>query len=255
MRLNGKITIVTGASSGIGKSTAELFAREGATVIAAARRMDRLNALAEAGNGKIHVFACDVCKPEDIKALYKFAMDKFGRIDVVVNNAGAMDGLNDIANTDLELWNRMIATNLTSVYLSCKEALEIFTKQETGGNIINMASVASVRGFGGGFAYTAAKHGVLGITRNIAATYKASREKQWNIRCNCILPCNIDTEVVQACYSILNMEMAKKIGSVGGTSPAGTPEDIANACLFLASDESSYINGIALPVDAGSTAV
>lgn len=255
MRLNGKIAIVTGASSGIGKSIAELFAKEGASVIAAARRVDRLEEMQAAGNGKIIACACDVCRSEDIQAMYKLALDKFGRVDIVVNCAGVMDGLNDIANTDMELWDKIIRTNLTSTFISCKRALEILSEQESGGCIINMASVASMRGFGGGFAYTAAKHGVLGMTRNIAATYHDSLEKQWHIRCNCVMPCNIDTEVVQACYDILNMDMAMKIGSVGGSAPAGNPEDVAYACLYLASDEAHYINGIALPVDTGSLAI
>lgn len=255
MRLEGKIAIVTGASSGIGRSVAELFAREGATVVAAARRMERLKELESGNEGKIFAFQCDVCKPEDIGAMYAFTMEKFGRLDIVVNNAGAMDGLNDIKNTDIALWDRMIKLNLTSAYLSCKRALEIFENQEAGGCIVNMASVASVRGFGGGFAYTAAKHGVLGITRNIAATYQDTLDKQWHIRCNCVLPCNIDTEVSQACWDIFNMDMAMKIGGVGGRSPAGKAEDIAYACLYLASDEARYVNGIALPVDSAATAV
>lgn len=255
MRLNGKIAIITGASSGIGKATAELFANEGATVIAAARRVEKLQALEAAYEGKIFACPCDVTKPEEILAMYQFALDKFGKLDIVVNNAGCMDGLNDIANIDMDLWDKIIATDLTSVYVSCKRALEIFTNQESGGNIINMASVASVRGFGGGFAYTAAKHGVLGITRSIAATYQDTTDKITNIRCNCVLPCNIASEIVQSCYSILNMDMAKKISSVGGRSPEGKPEYIANAVLFLASEESHYVNGIALPVDSAATAL
>lgn len=255
MKLNGKIAIVTGASSGIGKATAELFAREGATVIAAARRVERLQGLEEAYKGSIYAFRCDVTNNDDIYAMYQFALDKFGKLDIVVNNAGVLDGLNDIANIDMDLWNKVIATDLTSVYVSCKRALEIFVGQETGGNIVNMASVASVRGFGGGFAYTAAKHGVVGITKNIAATYQDTVEHQTHIRCNCVLPCNIASEVVQSCYSILNMDMAMKIGGVGGRSPEGCPEDIANAVLFLASDDSSYINGISLPVDSAATAI
>lgn len=255
MRLNGKIAIVTGASSGIGKAISELFVKEGATVVAAARRKERLEELAKAHEGKIFPIVCDVTKESDILAMYDETLKQFGRIDIVVNNAGAMDGLNGIETTDLALFEKMITTNLTSVFISCKRALEIFTAQETGGAIVNMASVASARGWGGGCAYTAAKHGVLGITKHLAATYRNTRDKMTHIRVNAIMPCNIDTEVSSACMDIFNMDMAMKIGSIGGASPAGTADDVAYAALYLASDEARYINGIAIPVDSGALAV
>lgn len=255
MRLENKIAIVTGASSGIGKAIAELFVKEGATVVAAARRMDRLEALAAEYEGKIVPVKCDVTVEADILGMYDFALEKFGRIDIVINNAGAMDGLNGIATTDLALFQRMLDVNLTSTFISCKRAIEIFLSQETGGNIVNMASVASVRGFGGGLAYSAAKHGVLGITKNLAATYRTTHKNDYHIRVNAIMPCNIKSEVVMSCYNILNMEMAQIIGSVGGQSPEGEPEDIAYAALYLASDEAKYVNGIAVAVDMGALAV
>lgn len=254
-RLENKIAVITGASSGIGYKTAQLFADEGATVVAVARREERLAELAAGYEGKIFTKRCDVTVEADILAVYDYALEKFGRVDVVVNNAGALDGLNGIETTDLALFQRMLDVNLTSTFISCKRAIEIFLTQETGGVIVNMASVASARGFGGGFAYTAAKHGVLGITRNIAATYRNTTKKTYNIRCNCIEPCNIKSEVTMACYNILNMDMAALIGPVGGASPEGEPEDIANAALFLASDEAKYISGIALPVDMAALAV
>lgn len=255
MRLEGKTAIVTGASSGIGRAIALLFAKEGAKVVAAARRMDRLEELAAEGGGAIAVTKCDVTVESDILALYDFAREKFGRIDIVVNNAGALDGLNDLLNTDKALWDRMILTNLTSVYMSCKRALEVFFEQGGGGAIVNMASVASVRGMGGGLAYTAAKHGVMGLTKCIAAEYRNNNTVQNWIRCNAILPCNIHSEVSMACYDILNMDMAMRFGPIGGATPEGQPDDVAYAALYLASDESRYINGVGLLVDDGAMAV
>ena len=255
MRLNNKIAIITGASSGIGRQTAKLFADEGATVIAAARRMEKLEGLAAEHEGKIFPIKCDVTVEADILAVYDYALKKFGRVDIVVNNAGALDGLRGIATTDLALFQRMLDVNLTSTFISCKRAIEIFLEQENGGNIVNMASVASARGFGGGLAYTAAKHGVIGITKNIAATYRNTHNNTYNIRCNAILPCNIKTEVPAACYDLLDMNMAALIGPVGGQSPEGDPIDIAYAALYLASDEAKYVNGIALPVDMAALAV
>lgn len=258
MRLENKIAIVTGASAGIGRATALLFAKEGATVIAAARRLEKLDDLvaeAAALAGLIIPCQTDVTKEADILALYAFALEKCGRIDIVINNAGMLDGLNALLTTDRELWDKVMLTNLTSTYLSCKRAVEIFMTQATGGNIVNMSSVAAVRGLGGGFAYTASKHGILGITRSVAAMYKDTMDEQHHIRCNTILPCNIESDMVKACYSFLSMETAKKIGSVGGQAPSGTADDIAYACLYLASDEARYVNGVALALDAGATAV
>ena len=220
--------------------------------MAAARRVERLEELAAevaAFGGTLIPCKVDVTVEADILDMYSLTLEKFGRVDIVVNNAGMLDGLRMLEATDLELWNKLMTTNVTSNFISCKRAIEIM-KAQGGGSIVNMSSVAGVRGLGGGFAYTATKHALVGMTRNIAAFYYPE-----NIRCNAILPCNIASEMVQSCLSLMDASGAKRISEVGGKAAPGSPEDVAYACLYLASDEAKYVNGVLLPVDMGMTAI
>ena len=264
MRFEGKVAIVTGASSGIGRATAKLFAMEGAKVVAAARRLERLEALKEevaaaGAPGCILPVQTDVRDPEQIDRMFDTCLKEFGHLDILVNNAGLLDGQLPIHETSQEIYDLVYETNLRAVYLGCQRAIKIFLEQGTPANIVNVASAASLRGLKGGTMYVMTKHAVLGLTRNIAASFF---EK--GIRCNCIEPANIRTEInkVPRDMGIGILEWQMRAGNAAPlhtiTKPGekkpilGMPEDCANAIAYLADDVAArYISGAEIKVDAG----
>lgn len=265
MRFEGKTVIVTGASSGLGRATAKMFAMEGAKVIAAARRFDRLEALksevsAEGGAGLIYPLQTDVRVPEQIDNMFDVCLEQFGHVDIVVNNAGVLDGQLPIHETDKEVYDYVYETNQLAVFLSCQRAIKIFLEQGTPANIVNVASAASLRGLKGGSMYIMTKHAVLGITRNISASYF-----ERGIRCNCILPANIKSEINRAARekNIGILEWQMRAGNAApmhtvtphyeGAKPIlGSPEDCAELICFLADNKAArYISGAEVKIDAG----
>lgn len=249
MKLENKVAVVTGASSGIGRDTATLFASEGATVIACARRLERLEQLAEEAKdcaGNIVAYRLDVGIPDEIEKMYDFVMEKYGKLDIVINNAGILDGLAPLHECSLELWNKLMGVNATSVFVSCKRAVTIMMEQG-GGSIVNVSSVAGIRGLRGGSVYTASKHAVSGLTKSIAGLYWEN-----NIRCNAILPSNIESEVMENSEE-LNMTGIGVVSKMAGGTLPGTGMDCAKAILYLASDDGAYVSGALLPVDLGVT--
>lgn len=264
MRFLGKSVIVTGASSGIGRATAKLFALEGANVVAAARRIDMLNELkeevkAEGAKGVILPLEIDVRKREDIDKMFDTCLNSFGKLDVLVNNAGVLDGQLPIHLTSDEVYDLVYETNQRSVFLASKRAVQIFLEQNAPGNIVNVASAASLRGLKGGCMYVTTKHAVLGMTRNISASFF-----ERGIRCNCIEPANIKTEINRADrkrgIGILEWQMRAgnaaplhTITPPGADKPMlGTPEDCANLIAFLADDVAArYVSGAEVKIDAG----
>ena len=239
MRLQDKVALITGAGSGIGRAIALEFAREGAKVVAA--EVDEASGRAVAGEvtsagGEARFQPCDVTKEPEVAAAVQAAIDAFGRLDVMVNNAG-------VSQRD---WDRTLAVNLSGVYYGCKHAAERMAVQG-GGAIINLASILGLVGIGSEDPYVAAKHGVVGLTRNFALTY-ARR----GVRVNCINPGFIATPMTRL---IAETEATRKL--VETQTPMGRwgrPEEIAKAALFLASDDSSYMTGAPLIVDGGWTA-
>ncbi|RVU53946.1 SDR family NAD(P)-dependent oxidoreductase [Anaerosphaera multitolerans] len=251
MRLKDKIVILTGASSGIGRATALTFAREGAKVVAMARRKERLEELLEESkdfNGEIISFVGDVSKDEDIKEVVATTLEKYGRIDVLVNNAGILDKLKSADDVDDELWNRILDVNVTAVMKLIREVIP-HMKDQNSGNIINTSSVGGLFGGRGGLAYVASKHAVIGMTKHIGFEFQ-----EYGIRCNAVAPGSVATEVFGTGEGINTSVMSKLNKGVEVLPVLGKSEEIANVMLFLASDESSFVNGATIVADGGWTA-
>jgi NAD(P)-dependent dehydrogenase (short-subunit alcohol dehydrogenase family) len=239
MRLEGRVAIVTGAASGIGKASAELFAAEGAHVIAA-----DLNQPEAAGN--IVALRCDAGSDEDVQHLIRSAAARFGGLDIFFANAGISGGLASIFEQSAEDWQEILRVNLVGPFLAVKHAAPLM-KERGRGSIICTASVAGVRAGAGGPAYSASKAGVINLVQ-VAATQLAGA----NIRVNAICPGLIETGMTKPVYDWARASGKEdRLGHLNPLKRGGEPEEIANAALFLASDESSYVNGHALVVDGG----
>lgn len=249
-KLSKKTAIITGAASGMGKSIAELFASEGANVIVADLKKNEIdevvNLITDKG-GKAFGIVCDVSDEIQIKNLIDTTIDKFHSIDVLVNNAGIMDNFEPIAEVSNELWNRVLNVNLNGPFYACRLAVPIMMKQGSG-SIINISSIGGLNGSRAGVAYTASKHALIGLTKNIGFMYA-----QKGIRCNAIAPGGVNTNIGKNMHP--NIFGQERASSGGANMPRmGEPIEIANTALFLASDESSFLNGSILTVDGGWTA-
>lgn len=251
MRLEGKVALVTGAGSGIGKLTAETFAREGARVVVADVVDDAGRATVEgirAAGGEAEYVHCDVSVAEEVEAMVAFTVGHFGKLDVMMNNAGifhARDG--SVIDTDEETWDRTIAINLKGVFLGSKYAVRAML-EGGGGSLINVASFVALMGAAvPQIAYTASKGGVLSMTREIAVEF-ARR----GIRANALCPGPIETPLLAELLADPAARQRRLVHIPIGRFGQG--QEIANAALFLASDESSFMTGAALVVDGGITA-
>jgi NAD(P)-dependent dehydrogenase (short-subunit alcohol dehydrogenase family) len=248
-RLKGQVAVITGASAGIGKGTAELFVKEGAAVVLTARRVDKLNALAEKikkAGGKALVVPGDVTKVADVKNVIEQTIKTFGKIDILVNNAGTSDRhIPTIRLTD-RFWDQVIRTDLTGVFYFCREALK-YMVQAKEGVIVNVSSIGGVYG-NSGASYSAAKAGVIGLTKNIAIQYAGTK-----IRCNAVCPGPTPTELNTPEQLAKFDQEFMAICARHADHSVGDSEviDQANAILFLANDESRCITGQSLIVDRG----
>ena len=250
MRLKDKVALVTGASSGMGLEIARLFAGEGASVVVVARRKDRLTALVDqitASGGKAVAVAGDVTREEDVRNAVQTAVTTYGRLDIVINNAGLMERLDPAADLDDDVWNAVIDVNLTGPMRFFRAAIPEMEKAG-GGAFVTIASVGGICGGRAGAAYTASKHGVVGLAKNVAYAYARK-----GIRSNVIAPGGVSTEILTG--KDLNEEGAKIYAAGMATNPRmGEPMEVARLALFLASDEASLVNGAVVTADAGWTA-
>ena len=248
MKLHNKSIVITGASSGMGKAIVELFAREGANIIAVARRLERLEELAASlkdAPGKVIPYQGDVSGQEVMEGAIDTAVKEFGRLDVLVNNAGVMDDMSPIGDFTNEKLEQVFSVNVYGPMYSMRKAVQVFLEQGDGGNIINVASLGAMRTAAGAI-YCASKAAVVSMTKNTAFMYIPN-----GIRCNAIAPGGIATEIASS-MGMPNMNGYGRVQKVLATSPEpGTAENIAAAALFLACDDSSYVNGDVLLVDGG----
>ena len=251
MRLEGKVTLITGGGSGMGRVASKLFAAEGAKVVLtdvndAAAQAVALE-IAEAGGEAIHVHA-DVSSEDDAEAMVAAAVERFGRLDVLYNNAGVMlDTDGSVDTTDVSVWDTTLAINVKGVAFGCKYGIPAMIANG-GGSIINVASfVAWLGAATSQTAYTASKGAVLAMTREIAVEY-ARR----GIRCNALCPGPIDTPMLQELLSDPARRQRRMVHIPMGR--LGKAEELAKAALFLASDDSSFMTGSSLIVDGGITA-
>jgi NAD(P)-dependent dehydrogenase (short-subunit alcohol dehydrogenase family) len=246
-RVEGKIALVTGGAAGIGRQTAITLAREGAQVVIADINLDGAKKVAEGIGGGAAAIHFDATDQQSIQDLVAAVIAQHGRVDVIHNNAALVgpdawftDG--SVIDTSIEMWDRAFATNVRSIFLMCKYALPHMV-EHGGGSIVNMASVAGLRGSSALTAYGSTKAAVIGLTRFIAAQHG----KQ-GVRCNAIAPGVIRTQqLLDAVPDLPQQALA------GVASPrVGEPSDIANMVLFLASDESAFVNGEVYRVDGGA---
>ena len=250
-RLQDKVAVITGGNSGIGAAVAELFAREGAKVVLVARRVEKLKEVKagiEAEGGAALAVSADVTSLADCQRVFQETVRAFGRVDILVNNAGMLDYNNSVARMSDELWNTVIATNQTSVFQFCREALKYMEAQGSG-SIVNVSSLAGVS-CNSGAAYTASKCAVLAMTVNIALQFAGT-----GIRCNAVCPGQTRTPMVSDPAYYEQMDHAFMEACFRHIDPSvgeSDPMDQAAAVLFLASDEARGITGQWLLVDRGA---
>lgn len=250
MKLIGKNAVVTGAASGMGKAIAELFAEEGAKVVVSDLNMDIAAKVAQGiqskGGSAIAVQA-NVAIEEDVQHLIDRAVSEYGTVDILVNNAGIMDNFVPAGDLTDELWEKVFAVNSTGPMRTTRKVLPIFIEKKEG-VIVNIASNGGLNGSRAGAAYTASKHAVIGFTKNVGFQYA-----NLGIRCNAIAPGAVKTNIAA---SLQPHPFGAERSSQGlSINPRlGEPEEIAKIALFLASDESSFVNGTTITADAGWTA-
>ncbi len=251
MRLQGKIAVITGGASGIGASTVGRFIEEGAKVVLGDIQPELGTEIANKHDQSALFQKCDVTNDRDMSRLIDFAIDSYGKIDIMMNNAGIVGARGPISKIPLEEFEATIQIHLIGTFLGIKYAAEVMMPAQSG-SIINLASTAGVNGGWGPHAYAAAKHGIVGLTKNVAAELC-----RYGIRVNCIAPGSTATPLVAKAHLGDHEAISEVTEKLAENSPIlgrpGQAVDVANAALYLASEESGNTNGHCLVVDGGAT--
>jgi 3-oxoacyl-[acyl-carrier protein] reductase len=245
---DGKVVIVTGGGSGMGRAMVREFSGRGATVVAVDVNADAAQATIDGLTGPGRAMQADVSSPEQTSALIADVEAGFGRIDVLCNNAGVLDDYTPAADTSIELWNRVIGVDLTGPFLLSRAVIPGMIARG-GGAIVNTASVSSFVAGGGGAAYTAAKHGILGLTKQLAFDYG-----KHNVRVNAVCPGAIQTGMTE--YLLTEEGRNPHVDAAIEGTPAGRwgkPEEVAKLAAFLASEDAAFIHGSGYLIDGGWT--
>lgn len=249
-RLEGKTAVVTGAASGIGRATAILFAQHGASVVCVDRapEIEATAATIKQAGGRAVALNKDVSNEADVGEFIQAAVREFGGLDICYANAGISGGLPNMDELTMDDWRRVLDINLIGAFLTVKHATRVMVKAKRG-SIICTASVAGIRSGAGGIIYSASKAGVISLVQTVANQLSGT-----GVRINAICPGLIETGMTKPLFDRARERGSEhKIGQLNPLRRYGRPEEIAGAALFLASDDASYVNGIALPVDGGLT--
>jgi 3-oxoacyl-[acyl-carrier protein] reductase len=250
MRLSGKVAIITGAGSGIGRASALLFSREGARVVIADiddRGGEETVALVKSKGGEAFFIHTDVSKASDDENLIKMTKERFGKLDILLNSAGIPQSSTPIGKVEETLWDRIFAVNVKSIFLTSKFAYSVMN-ETGGGSIINIASISGVRPRPGNLAYASSKAAAIMLTKALALELAPNK-----IRVNCINPVAVDTPMLNK-FSPEGLDKEEFRKNARSSIPLGrlaTPDDVAYAALYLASDESSLLTGSSIEVDGG----
>ncbi|MBK6329808.1 MAG: glucose 1-dehydrogenase [Bacteroidetes bacterium] len=252
-KLANKVALITGAGAGMGKAIVQLFAAEGSKIIATdinAERLDELSVEVKKNGGEITTLVADMALETDIENMIQLAVQTYGTLDILVNNAGIMDHFQPVGELENSMWEKVMKVNLEGPFKAMRSAVKIFLKNGTG-NIINICSIGGIKGGVAGAAYTTSKHALIGLTKNTGYMYSKS-----GIRCNAIAPGGVNTSIGDTIdMSKITPLVNDRIMSGMALNPRmGEASEIANAALFLASDDASFVNAQVLVVDGGWSA-
>lgn len=252
-KLEQKVSVITGAGSGMGKAIAQLFAAEGSKVVATDINGERLESLEKEirmAGGEITTLVANMANEADIEKMIQLAVTTYGTLDILVNNAGIMDHMQPVAEVENDTWEKVMKVNLDGPFKAMRSAVKIFLAKKSG-VILNICSVGGLKGGVAGAAYTASKHALIGLTKNTGYLYSKS-----GIRCNAIAPGAVNTNIGESMdLSKMTALTNDRIMPGMALNPrTGEPDEIAKVALFMASEDASFVNGAVWVADGGWTA-